>query len=169
MKVCLVYYSKTGRTKRVVEYIASVLAEKRVIVKIFNVKPARDYYNRLLHLNPRVLLHTLTGKPVEITGDEDFKPDECDALVIATPIWYNQPAPPIYSFIRKYAGLAKPPVYCVTTSTLAIDYASRLGDLLKAMGYAVRECVSIVNPDREGYKLVKLTNKLYSSLAGVER
>lgn len=137
------YYTKTGRTGSAVSYLARELRERGIDARVFLVKPARDYYPKLLHLNPRLVYETLTGKTVEITGLEDFDPQTCRALVVATPIWIGRLPPPIATFVKRYAGKMRCPVYVVTTSMVEGGYAAKVGEMLKRAGYDVRKAVSL--------------------------
>jgi len=148
LTICIVYYSKTGKTRRVVEYIGEGLRGRGISVRVIPVKPAREYFSRLLHLNPRILYEVLSGSPIEIIV-EGFDPGECRALVIATPVWWGAASPPVYSFIDKYAGVYSGIVYCVTTADLRVDYAGRLRRELEAKGYRVADCISVVDPVKD--------------------
>jgi len=163
VNVCIVYYSKTGKTRKVVEYIKRRLEESGISVNVFFVKPARDYFDKLLHLNPRILYEVLMRKPVEIVN-ATVKLEECDVLVIATPVWWGAASPPIYSFIAKYSGMYSKPVYCVTTADLNVDYASRLKRELENMEYNVVDCVLIVDPNRDRIKLDKFVEEIAGKL-----
>uniref|UniRef100_A0A7C4FCY2 Flavodoxin family protein n=1 Tax=Ignisphaera aggregans TaxID=334771 RepID=A0A7C4FCY2_9CREN len=124
-------------------HIAEELRRGGVEVKVFLVKPVKDYYPKLLHLNPRLIHETITGKSIEVTGLEHFDPNLCRALVVATPIWFGRPSPPITTFIKMFANKVKCPVYALATSIMSKDYAARLRKLLEEMGYSVRGCASL--------------------------
>jgi menaquinone-dependent protoporphyrinogen IX oxidase len=143
MGVCIVYYSKTGVTERAVSHLAEELRKRGVEVKVFSVKPVKDYYPKLLHLNPRLIYETVAGKSIEVTGVKHFDPNLCRALVVATPIWFGGPSPPITTFIKMFANKVKCPVYALATSIMAKDYAARLRKLLEEMWYSVRGCASL--------------------------
>jgi len=69
LTICIVYYSETGKTRRVVGYIGEGLRGRGISVRVIPVKPAREYFSRLLHLNPRILYEVLSGSPIEIVVD----------------------------------------------------------------------------------------------------
>jgi len=64
-------------------------------------------------------------------------------------VWWRAASPPVYSFIDKYAGRYRGPVYCVTTADLRVDYTGRLRRLLEAKGYRVANCISVVDPVKD--------------------
>ncbi|ADM27476.1 hypothetical protein Igag_0643 [Ignisphaera aggregans DSM 17230] len=152
MNICIVYYSKTGKTHRVVEYIKKRLEERGTKVKIFFVAPTKEYFNKFLHLNPRILYEVLAKKTIEITNIV-IDQNTCSMLIIATPVWWGSASPPIYTFIEKYSGRYGNPVYCIATADLEIDYASKLKRELDEKRYNVIDCISIVNLDRDMDKL----------------
>lgn len=164
MNVCIVFYSKTGKTRRAMEYIASLLSSRGIAVRLFMIKPAKEYSNRLLHLNPRILYHALFGKQVEIVGDEKFQSEECSLVVIATPIWYNQPSPPVLSFVYKYAGIMKSPIYCITLSTLKIDYSTPFKRKLESLGFKVVGGFSIFDLEKQKEELESVVNDMETFL-----
>ncbi len=143
-----------------IEYVFHKLKDLGVGVDVFTVRPIREYSSRLLHLNPRTLYETLLSRNIPIKGDEGFKPETYDAVVIATPIWWGMEAPPIHSFIQKYANLIKTPIYCITTADLPIDYASKLLKTLKARGYEVRECIQVVNFEKDRGRIDAMLDKV---------
>ncbi|MCS7128044.1 MAG: hypothetical protein N3E36_02070 [Sulfolobales archaeon] len=160
MKIAVIYYSKTGKTKRLVEYISHKLKDLGVKVDVFTVKPFREYSSKLLHLNPRILYETLLSRNISIKGDEGFEPERYDAVIIATPIWWGMEAPPIHSFIQKYASLIKTPTYCIVTADLPIDYASKLLKILKTQGYRVKECIQVTELEKDRGRIDAMLDRI---------
>ena len=143
------YYSKTGRTKRVAQYIGEKLAGQGVHVDVYEVRHAREYARIFLHFNPRLIRDTLSGKQVEIEVIPGFKPKEYDIAILGSPIWYDKVVPAIRTFITRYRDKLPKDVACFTTSTLRRDYASGFKKLLESLGYRVIASVSIYNPDKD--------------------
>jgi len=136
VRVCIVYYSKSGRTEHVAKVLRELLEKEGFSVDLFRIKPVRDY-GILLHVNPRVNYDTLAGRAVEIKGLEDFNPDNYDAIVIGSPIWFNNITPPIRSFIELFKGRISKPVICYTTSNIRRGYTKKFKKLLESLGYRV--------------------------------
>ncbi|MEM2021372.1 MAG: hypothetical protein QXP80_03995 [Zestosphaera sp.] len=167
--LALVYYSKTGKTKELVDFISRRLRGLGIATDVFMVKPARDYYDKLLHLNPRILYESLSSKVVSIVGDEGFEPSRYGVVVIATPIWWGVAAPPIYSFVIKYANAVKSPVYCIATADLRVDYAVKLRGVLESQGFRVRECVTVRSLKEDADRVNLLINGVASEVASLAR
>jgi len=94
-------------------------------------------YARPLHLNPRLIFDTLVRGFAEYAGDEGFKPDAYDLVLIGTPIWFGRPTPVIKHFINKHKGRLRTPVVCYTTSALSIKYSKKLRKYLEERDYDV--------------------------------
>ncbi|MET1159727.1 MAG: hypothetical protein ABWW65_02090 [Thermoprotei archaeon] len=169
MDICIVYYSKTGKTRRVIEYFKEKISSAGYSVKVFFIRPAKEYFNKFLHLNPRILYEVFAGKVIDITGDEELDLNNCSALLIASPVWWGAASPPIYSFIHKYSGSYKGPVYCITTADLRIDYASKLRKELEKRKYRVVDCLSVVDPEKDIDKINKFIDRIISDLTSKNR
>lgn len=164
MTLALVYYSKTGKTRVLVEFISRRFKELGVAVEVFALKPVREYSDKFLHLNPRVLYESMSGRAVPISGDEGFEPSKYDAVLISTPIWWGTAAPPIHSFILKYANTIKLPVYCIATADLQIDYALKLRKSLETRGYEVRDCITVRSLEEDVDRINLFINNVMNEL-----
>lgn len=164
MHVCVVYYSKSGKTEKVARYVAERLSSLGFNVRTFFIRPSKDYFDRFLHLNPRVIYEILSGRAVGIVGDEGFDPATCGALVIVTPVWYGTATPPILSFLGKYSGRCSSPVYVLTTSDLRVDYASKLKELAERKGFNVRGYLSVVSLERDLEKVSDFVDRVVADL-----
>ena len=136
MVVASVYYSRTGVTRAVSEFIVGWLAGRGLRVDVFELRALREYA-RPLHLNPRLIFDTLVRGFAEYGGDEGFKPDAYDLVFIGTPIWFGRPTPVIKHFINKHKGRLRTPVVCYTTSALNIKYSEKLRKYLEERVYNV--------------------------------
>jgi len=137
MRVAIVYYSKTGNTRRVAEMLKFDLSKLNVSVDCFEIRGVREYSDRMLHLNLRLIRDVMFGEDVKICGDEEFNPNGYDLILIGSPIWYNRVTPAIRTFIKKYAGKIGVPVACFTTSKLNINYSDEFRRQLESLGYKV--------------------------------
>ncbi len=145
MKVAIVYYSLSGKTRAVSNLMARLLRDAGHEVSVFEVRPVKEYSHRLAHINPRVIKDTLSNNIIEIKGIEEFNPREYDLLIIATPIWIGRITPPIRSFIEKFKNELTKPVICVTTSDIRRDYSLKFREYLESRGIKVVGNVSFVN------------------------
>jgi len=139
----LIFYSKTGKTKRIALRLKDLLSNAGLHVDIYEIKHRKEYLDKLLHLNPRLIMDTLLNKHVEFVGAEDFNPEGYDVIIIGSPIWYNTVVPAIKSFIKTFRGrIGNKPIICFTTSTLNIDYSTKFKEILQSLAYNVIFCKS---------------------------
>lgn len=135
-RVAVVYYSRTGTTRKLVEKLVSVLQSREVEVSVHELRVRREY-RKPLHINPRLIVETFRGV-ADVQIPEGFDPCAYSALVFACPIWAGKPAAPMASFLKSLAGKCPgKPVACMTTSLAALDYSSRLARLAEAAGFKV--------------------------------
>lgn len=137
MKVAIVYYSKTGNTRKIAERVKSEISKLNVDVDCFEIRSKQEYSNKMLHLNPRLIYDVMFKEGVEICGDEGFNPNKYNLVLIGSPIWYNRVAPAIKTFIKRYAGKIEAPIACFTTSKLNINYSANFKKQLETLGYRV--------------------------------
>jgi len=134
--IASVYYSRTGVTRAVSEFIVGWLSSRGFRVDVFELRALREYA-RPLHLNPRLIFDTVFRGFAEYRGDEGFKPDAYDLVFIGTPIWSGRPTPVIKHFIDRHRGIVRAPVACYTTSALNIEYSKAFRKYLGEQGYNV--------------------------------
>jgi len=135
MKVLLAFYSRTGNTERLVNKLRETLSDVHgVEIAVHRIIPPREY--RLPYLNPKALKDALSEK-----GTPGVKPidlGEYDLVVIASPIWFERPAPPVTAFIEEARGCEGKRAIAITTSVSARSvYAKRLADRLRKKGFEV--------------------------------
>ncbi|RLG84751.1 MAG: hypothetical protein DRO40_00195 [Thermoprotei archaeon] len=164
MKAAVVYYSKTGRTRQVALYIGKKLTELGVQTSMYEIKLVKEYFRWLLHLNPRLVYDTLSGKLVEIRELVGFNPEDFDVLLLGTPIWIGRVAPAMNSFVRRYKDKISKPIACFTTSGLKRDYALKFKSLLESLGYKVIAYVSISDFNRDRSNIDHFVSKIVEYL-----
>ncbi|RLG81354.1 MAG: hypothetical protein DRO13_01440 [Thermoprotei archaeon] len=130
-------------------YIKKKLTELNVQTNTYEVRLVREYSRWLLHLNPRLVLDTLSDRSVEIMELPSFSPKDFNVLLLGTPIWIGRITPAMRSFIRRYKDKITKPIACFTTSGLRRDYALKFKAMLESLGYKVIDCVSISNFNRD--------------------
>lgn len=120
MRVCIVYYSRTGNTEYIVEVLRRALIDSSISVDVYRAIPVKEY-SRPLHLNPRVLFDTLVRKGTEIKFiSREPLIEQCSIVVAASPIWMGTLAPPMQEFLKKYIVSIKH-LIIITTSAVAIN------------------------------------------------
>ncbi|MEM4512914.1 MAG: hypothetical protein QXZ41_00205 [Ignisphaera sp.] len=105
MKIAIAYYSRTGTTELVVNIMRKILKDLGTEVTIFRISPVREY-SKPLHVNPRVLYDTLVKKGTNIILEpKEFKVEEYDMVIVASPIWFNTLPSPIQQFLKINANV----------------------------------------------------------------
>ncbi len=137
-RVAVVFYSRTGTTRALVEALAKGLESKGFEVELRGLKLEREY-GKPLHVNPRLVFDTFRGvarlKPLE-----GFDPCSYSAVVFACPVWIGRPAAPMAAFLKSLnvrERCAGKPAACLTTSLAPADYSARLAALAEAAGFKV--------------------------------
>jgi len=133
LKIAVILHSETGTTRKTIYYIAEKLEMKEISIDVFEVKSKSDY-RRPLHLNPKLIYHTLKGKNVEIEIEPCMpRLEEYDLLILASPIWIGRITPPMRTFIRKFKGKGMKTI-CITTSRINREYSKVLRRIAEEEG-----------------------------------
>ncbi len=160
LRIAIIYYSKTGRTRSVANYIKRRLVGDGFKVDVFEVKPAREYMSFLLHLNPRIIYETISGKVIRIVGLEDFNPKHYDLIFLGSPIWFETIAPPVRSFIEIYGDEVNVPVICFSTSSLKRNYSMKFRRILEERSFNVISAFNITDLNRERHLIDEVLVKI---------
>jgi len=169
MRVAIIYYSKTGRTRAVAMRIKKKLEESGVVVDTYELRHDREYSRRLLHFNPRLIYDTLSGRTVEFSGIKGFNPGAYDVVVIGSPIWFGTVAPAIKSFVRKFKGKIRKPVACFTTANIRSDYSFKFKKVMELMGYRVFLHETITDPDADDELISRFAEGVLMVLKAAEK
>ncbi len=140
MRVGLIYYSRSGRTRDVANYVKDSLIRYGLHVDLYELKCERYRYNFLL-----ILIDTLLGRIIKFSGVEQLNPASYELLIVGTPIWVGRVAPPMRSFLIKYKDVIKTDTACYTTSNLRKGYSKKLRRFMEGLNYNVSADVSIVD------------------------
>lgn len=158
MRVAIIYYSRTGRTRLVAHYIRDLLITSKHQVDLYELKCVKEYGNNFL----RMLTDVLLGRTVEFSGVEGYDPKNYDLLIVGTPIWVGRISPPLKSFLIKYRDIIKTDTACYTTSNFRENYSESLRSFMEGLGYKVRANASITNVEKDK----PLINEFVSTISG---
>jgi len=88
MKILVIYYSQTGRTKRVAKELTDILRSRGAEVKQARIEPEeeRDYNTNIREAQKGVAAKI---KPT-LTNVSDY-----DLVCVGTPVWSSAPATPV--------------------------------------------------------------------------
>lgn len=142
VRIAVVYYSRTGLTARVVESLRNDLESANLPADVFKVLPIKEY-SRPLHLNFRVLYETLVRRGTDIVlepGEPDL--ESYDAVVLASPVWFNTLTPPAQEFLKRYRTPTKP-LAVIATSALSISCPKIEERVMELCGVKPAYCVNV--------------------------
>jgi len=122
MKILVVYYSKTGNTKKVANDLAIKL--KADIEEIIDLKNRSGIVGWIIGGKD-----ALQEKFTEIKSIKN--PKDYDLVIIGTPVWAGNSTPAVRTYINKFKNDFKKVVLFITSgSTNSDKSAESLGDIL---------------------------------------
>jgi len=118
MKVLIVFYSRTGNTKKVAEEIANIV--KTDSEEILDTKNRKGVFGFLI-----------SGRDAFLKRYTDIKkikkdPLMYDLVIIGTPIWAVNISPPIRTYIHKYKNAFKNIAFFCTSGSGYHKYAAKV-------------------------------------------
>lgn len=126
MKVAIVYYSKSGNTKRVAQLLADRLRERDAAVDLIEIEEVKE---------PGV------GSSVKNAGVDLGK---YDFILAGSPVWYGKPAPFVGAFMAKAQNVQGKMCALFVTGATRPDRQSRvlkaLGNSLEMSGLRLTDC-----------------------------
>ncbi len=158
VRVAIIYYSNTGRTASVAQYIKDSLTQLGHQVDMYRLRCVREYGRNFL----RMVLDVFLDRAVSFSGTEGFNPDNYELVVVGTPIWANRITPPIKSFLIRYSGLIKADTACYTSSKYRKEYSKKLREFMEELGYKVKADVGITDLQAEEDLLKKFIAEVTS-------
>ncbi len=139
-KVLVVYYSRSGKTREVAEYIKDLL--KGDIEEVISLRNRDGFWGILISIYESLFRKRTPIKNVE------KDPSSYDLVIIGTPIWAGNLSSPIRTYISKFRDRLKKVIVFYTYSLKREENSERnpakiIEDELKKMGVFVREIISI--------------------------
>jgi len=125
MKALVVYYSRTGNTKRVAEVLVEALRQRKCDATLEEIVERKDRSGLLGWL--RAGRDATLNKETEI---EEMKNDaaEFDVVVVGTPVWAFTATPAVVTFLCRYGGkIKKAAFFCTLNSKGARRALARMG------------------------------------------
>ena len=95
MKKAIVYYSMSGNTEYVANYIS-----KKVDADLIRIEPKKEYPNKGLKKFLWGGRSAVMGETPELENYE-FDSDKYDCIIFGTPVWASSFTPPIRTFINE--------------------------------------------------------------------
>lgn len=108
IQTLVVYYSRTGYTKRIAEAVASKLDSD--IERIRDMKDRSGFIGYM-----RSGWEALRGK-TPIIKDPESDPSDYDIFIIGTPVWVQRPSSPVLTYLHRFSDNFKKTAYFCTLS-----------------------------------------------------
>ena len=105
MKILIIYYSRTGRTRKVAERLAALL--KADLEPLIESGARRGFWGYLRAGRDAILKRPSTLKPLTHT------PADYDLILLGTPIWAFTLCPAVRTFLEQYApSIRRAALFC---------------------------------------------------------
>lgn len=160
MRTAIVYYSMSGNTK----YVADKIAEK-IEADIVRIEPVKAYPDKGAK-------KFIWGGKSAVMGEKpqlrpyEFSADKYDRIILGTPVWASNFAPPIRTFIKENPEISEKKIAVFTCfSGGGADKA--IEKMKKYIGIEKFEAELILVDPKENVK-VEDDEKLNQWLAGME-
>ena len=108
MKSLVVYFSRSGTTKKLAEAIAKEL--RADIEQLFDVKPKKGLFGYLAYGRD-----AMKGMPAQLKMTVK-DPKEYDIVIIGTPVWAGTVCSPVRAYLLQNKGLSKVAFFCTSSS-----------------------------------------------------
>lgn len=93
-KILIVYYSRTGRTKKLAENLMTMFSCD--IEEIVDIKPGKGILTFLSGRKDAVLKNLTPIKKAELN------PEEYDIIILGSPVWASHVTPAVRTYIEQY-------------------------------------------------------------------
>lgn len=120
LKTLVAYYSHTGNTRQIAEYIHEAVESDLFAIEVVNPYP-EDYDDHLAQARQEV---TNGYQPPLSTHVEDMA--QYDIVFVGYPIWVNTAAPPVVTFLSSYDLSGKTIIPFCTSGTSSAEASYQL-------------------------------------------
>ena len=148
MKCAVLYFTRTGNSKKIAEKIASEIG-----VKAIQINDNRNWNGVLGYI--KAGFYSSTNKNISITINDEYK--NADQYIVISPVWAGKPAPAVHTFLKQ-VGVNKVNLVldCLGSDTNAsfTNYESKFGKLKGKFGIVKK----LNNEDQVISNIVKTVN-----------
>ncbi len=124
MNIGIVYYSRSGNTKKVAEFLEEKLKNKKAKVDLIEIqhvkKPGFFKAGRA----------AMSQKDMPIKNN-DFNLKKYDKIIVGSPVWAGKPAPYIQSFFDKAEGIKDKKTGVFITGSASGEKNAKVSNLIK--------------------------------------
>ncbi len=96
MQIAIVYYSFSGKTRKLIENLSKFLENPDNVIKIIEIKPKKESSNFFIQV-----LNALLCQGVKLNDSIESDFSGYDIIFIASPVWAAKPAPCVRSYLSK--------------------------------------------------------------------
>src|SRR5918992_89863 len=167
-RILIIYYSQSGEVARIAEAFAGELGAAGAEVAWVALRPLTEYPFpwRSLRRFFDAMPETVLGLPPPI-DEPNFDPaSRYDLVVIAYPVWFLSPAPPVQAFFRTAAAAALEGADVITISvsrSMWQNASETMKRLLAAAGACHRDNIVVTH---QGSSLATLISTPRALLSG---
>ncbi len=124
MKVGIVYYSRTGNTKRAAEIFEEKLKEKKINVDLIEIESVK----RPSYLKASISAVRQKDLPIKNT---DYNLNKYDVLLVGSPVWAGKPTPFIKTFFNKALNIKGKKSAVFITCSSSPDSQLKAAEIIK--------------------------------------
>lgn len=110
MKIGLVYYSFSGKTKRAIQFLQYAFREKNLEVETIEIKLEKEEKNFF-----RQSMSAFFKQKPKLVDSLDYDVASYDCIVFATPVWAFTITPALRSYLSTLRGLENKKAACLVT------------------------------------------------------
>jgi flavodoxin len=156
MKTLIIYYSRTGTTKKLAENIKLKLPSE--IEEITDTKDRKGPIGYMFSGRDAMRRKLSDLNPI------NFNPAEFDLVVIGTPVWVANISAPVRTYLEKFKGQFKKVAFFSTMGSSGSDRT--FNEMEKIVGVKPVASLSLttveVRQEKDGEKIDEFIKKLFS-------
>lgn len=123
MKVAIVFYSFSGNTEKVVQFVKDFFLRKNIPVEVFRLKPVKEEVSFL-----RQGIQAFFKKTIPIL-EINYDLGSYDLVVFASPVWAFTISPALRSYLKKVKNLERKKIVCFLTFGSGVGVKKALREL----------------------------------------
>lgn len=136
MNIAILFYSKSGNTKKIADHIKHIAEKKNHTVEIVDIIPEKQpHFFKAGYSAVRQKTLPIKNEPIDVSS--------YDVVFVGCPIWAGKPAPFIKSMIQKTTGFSNLKTCVFITCAGGEQPGSKAVDLIKS--YAKEQKASVID------------------------
>lgn len=161
MKKIVIYYSYTGNTKRIANYI-----KEKLSCDILELTPSIPFSKDYDEVVAEYQNNSIDNKEVAI-NDININLDKYDEIIIGTPVWWYTMCPVITTFLKQY-NLSNKKVFIYATNAGWLGHTFK--DFIKLNpNSSLNNCINIVFDTNDREKLITTKEEIDEWLESINK